>query len=91
MIRERAKLCEMTGTRMCFKPIPELIEELNEHLRGWGNYFGQGYPRKAFWKINRYVRERLRCHLSRRSQRPWRPPKDTTYYAQFERMGLIRL
>jgi RNA-directed DNA polymerase len=89
--RERARVREMTGFRMCFKPIPMLIEELNKHLRGWSIYFGQGYPRKAFRTMNWYVRERLVCHLSRRSQRPWRPPKGTTYYAQFERMGLIRL
>lgn len=89
--RERAKLREMTGTRMCFKPIPALIGELNEHLRGWANYFGQGYPRMAFRQINHYVRERLCCHLHRRSQRPWRPPKGVSYYAQFKRMGLIDL
>jgi len=89
--RERAKLREMTGPKMCFKPLPVLIEELNKHLRGWKNYFGQGYPRKAFRAINAYVRERLYCHLSRRSQRPWRPPHGITYYAQFARMGLIHL
>ncbi|MEA1952474.1 MAG: group II intron reverse transcriptase/maturase [Planctomycetota bacterium] len=91
MAREREKLREMTGRRMCFKPIPLLIGRINGHLRGWSNYFGQGYPRQAFGKINWYVRERLRCHLSRRSQRPWRPPKGSTYYAQFARMGLIYL
>ena len=52
-------LREMTSARMCFKPIPTLIEELNEHLRGWANYFGRGYPRKAFREINAYVRKRL--------------------------------
>jgi RNA-directed DNA polymerase len=91
MARERATLREMTGFRMCFKPIPKLIEELNEHLRGWSTYYGLGYPRKAFREINWYVRERLRCHLARRSQRPWKPPEGSTCYAQFARMGLIYL
>jgi RNA-directed DNA polymerase len=76
---------------MCFKPIPVMIDELNEHLRGWANYFGRGYPRKAFREINAYVRQRLYCHLTRRSQRPWRPPKGTTFYARFAQMGLIYL
>lgn len=91
LARERAHLRELTSPRMCFKPIPVLIEELNEHLRGWANYFGRGYPRQAFREINAYVRERLYCHLSRRSQRPWRPPKGATFYAQFARLGLIYL
>ena len=89
--RERAKLREMTSPKMCFKPIPALIEELNSQLRGWSNYFGQGYPRKAFRGINHYVRKRLFCHLSRRSQRPWHPPKGVTSYAQFKKLGLIYL
>lgn len=89
--RERAKLREMTSPKMCFKPIPAVIEELNSQLRGWSNYFGQGYPRKAFRGINHYVRKRLFCHLSRRSQRPWHPPKGVTSYAQFKKLGLIYL
>ncbi len=88
---ERAKLREMTSARMCYKPIPALVAEINEHLRGWANYFGQGYPRRAFRHINAYVRERLTRHLHRRSQRPWRPPKGTTSYAHFARLGLIYL
>ena len=91
LAREREHLRDRTSARMCFKPIPVMIEELNEHLRGWANYFGRGYPRKAFREINAYVRQRLYCHLSRRSQRPWRPPKGTTFYARFAQMGLIYL
>jgi RNA-directed DNA polymerase len=91
LMREREKLRELTGVHMCFKPVPKLIEELNEHLRGWSIYFGWGYPRGAYRQINAYTRERLSHHLKRRSQRPWRPPKGTTHYAQFERMGLIYL
>ena len=91
LARERDHLRERTSARMCFKPIPVLIDELNEHLRGWANYFGRGYPRQAFREINTYTRKRLYCHLSRRSQRPWRPSKGATFYAQFARMGLIYL
>jgi RNA-directed DNA polymerase len=89
--RERAKLREMTSPKMCFKPIPALIKELNSQLGGWSTYFGQGYPRKAFREMNHYARHRLFCHLSRRSQRPWRPPKGVTSYAKFKKLGLIYL
>ncbi len=91
LARERAKLREMTSSRMCFKPIPQLIGELNRHLCGWSNYFDYGYSRVAMRKINHYTRTRLWCHLRRRSQRPWKPPKGTTYYAQFAKMGLVSL
>jgi RNA-directed DNA polymerase len=91
LAREREHLRELTSVHMCFKPIPVLIEDLNKHLHGWANYFERGYPRKAFREVNVYVRQRLYFHLSRRSQRPWRPPKGTTYYTQFAKMGLIYL
>jgi hypothetical protein len=78
--RERDNLRERTSCSMCFKPIPDLIGELNQHLKGWANYFKLGYPRKGFRQINTYVRERLTLHLTRRSQRPFRPPKGKSFY-----------
>jgi hypothetical protein len=89
--KEREKLHEMTSRRHCFKPIPQLIEELNRHLEGWKNYFEFGYPTVAFGEINTYVRYRLRQHLRRRSQRPFRPPEGVRYYAQIQRLGLVRI
>ncbi|MCC6945235.1 MAG: group II intron reverse transcriptase/maturase [Thermomicrobiales bacterium] len=89
--RERQKLREMTGPKMCFKPVVTLIDETNRHLKGWSNYFNRGYPRAAFRRINSFVRERLTRHLKRRSQRPYRPPEGVTWYAQLERLGLAYL
>ena len=89
--KEREKLHEMTDHRQCFKPIPQLIEELNRHLEGWKNYFDFGYPRVAFGEINTYIRSRLMQHLRRRSQRPFRPPEGVSYYGQIQRLGLVRL
>lgn len=91
MQRERDKLREMTGPHVCFKPIGALIEQINDHLRGWSNYFGKGYPRKAFRQINAFVRERLIRHLKRRSQRPFRPPEGVSWYEQLHRLGLTPL
>jgi RNA-directed DNA polymerase len=88
---ERQKLREMITSERCFVPLPKLIEELNGHLRGWANYFGYGYPRHGRRKINAYVRQRLTQHVRRRSQRPFRPPKAVSYYAHFDRMGLVYL
>jgi RNA-directed DNA polymerase len=86
--KEREKLKEMTGPSQCFQPIPKLIESLNRQLDGWANYFRFGYPREAFREINLYVRDRLVQHLSRRSQRPFRPPEGSSYYDHLDKLGI---
>jgi len=89
--QERKKLHEMTNHRQCMHPIPQLVEKLNRHLKGWKNYYDFGYPSVAFGAINSYVRDRLKQHLRRRSQRPFRPPEGVSYYEQIQRFGLVRL
>jgi RNA-directed DNA polymerase len=89
--RERAKVRAMTDKRQCFTPVPELIERVNRHLKGWANYYAYGYPRKAFRDMNHYVRQRLTTHLERRSQRPYKLPEGQTYYQHLNELGLIIL
>jgi RNA-directed DNA polymerase len=91
LARERAVLHEKLGLSRCHVPLPELITELNRHLRGWAKYFSLGYPRKAKRDINAYVLSRLAKHLKRRSQRGWKAPTDESYYHYFARLGLVRL
>lgn len=86
--RERDKLREMTGPDRCFVPVCALIAQINTHLRGWSNYFQKGYPRKAFRRINAFVQTRLIGHLKRRSQRPYRPRGESTWYAHLHHLGL---
>jgi len=87
LVREREKIRKKTGKEVCFKPIPDLIEEINRHLTGWSNYFKFGYPRKAFRAMNWYVRQRMTIHLMRRSQRPYKTG-GRTFYAELDRLGL---
>jgi RNA-directed DNA polymerase len=89
--RECNTIREMTGPKMCYKPVTDLIQEVNEQCCGWGNYFKYGYPRKAFRSVNWYVRERLIRHLQRRSQRPMRPPQGVSYYKHLMKLGLVPL
>ena len=89
--REREKLYAMTDYRHCHQPLPLLLEQINRHRKGWRNYFSYGYPTRVFGKIDFYVRGRLVQHLRRRSQRPYRPPEKTSFYAHLYRMGLVRL
>jgi RNA-directed DNA polymerase len=89
--RERDKLSEMTNSHQCFKPIPNLIGELNRHLKGWANYFSFGYPTGVYWEIDWFVRGRLIRHLQRRSQRPYHPPEGEAWYTHLQRLGLVCL
>ena len=89
--RERAALWAMMGPKQCHVPVPELIARVNRHLRGWSNYFGLGYPRKAFRRINFYVQARMGRHLRRRSQRGWRSRQGISLYAHLQHLGLKAL
>jgi RNA-directed DNA polymerase len=89
--RERAKLRALTGPAAGHVPVKTLIQELNQHLRGWAGYFGYGYPRQAYRGINRYVRERLAVHLRRRSQRRYRTPEGVSLYEHLRKQGLVYL
>ena len=91
MARERETLRGMINHRQSHTPLPELIGRLNRHLRGWANYFGQGYPRASFRHLNHFVRYRLGKHLQRRSQRGWRARAGVSLYAHLEHLGLVRL
>jgi RNA-directed DNA polymerase len=89
--KERAMLQELTSSRFCFKPIPELIQELNQNLQGWAAYFSFGYPSQAYENLNYYAQQRLRLHLDRRSQRRYRAPKAVSLYSHLHALGLQRL
>ncbi len=91
LARARNWLRALTSSRMCFKPISALIRILNRHLAGWANYFGFGHPRPAFHDLDFYVQTRLRAHLGRRSQRPYRVPKGKSHYRHFADLGLVYL
>jgi RNA-directed DNA polymerase len=88
LLKERAALRELTGSRMCFKPLPQLIEDLNRNLRGWAAYFSIGYPRSTCRNLNYYVQQRLHFHLQRRSQRPYRVPPNRSLYTHLRLLGL---
>jgi RNA-directed DNA polymerase len=89
--KERAALRDLTSSRMCFKPLPNLIADLNQNLQGWAAYFRFGYPRVAYRDLNQYVQQRLSLHLRRRSQRPYRKPAGVSLYAHLRQLGLSYL
>ena len=88
---ERETLRRLLSKRQSHVPLPDLIERVNQQLRGWANYFSYGYPRKAMRTVNWYVRCRMIRHLRRRSQRPFRPPKGRSFYQHLKQLGLVYL
>jgi len=88
---EHEALRELINKHRCFVPLPQMIGDVNEHLRGWANYFRFGHYQRTFHKVNWFVNERLYRHLKRRSQRPWRAPEGTSGYAHFKQMGLLTI
>ena len=86
--REVAAIHELTSKRQSFKPLPKLVEEINQQTRGWSNYFKLGYPAKAFKRVNAAILTRLQQHLNRRSQRRFKKPENESYYAYFKRQGV---
>ena len=91
MKKERAELHELTNCKQCFKPVPELIAEINQQTKGWKAYFSIGYPKAAYWEMDAYIRKRLEQHLKRRSQRGFEFPKDRTIFQYLEEQGLVAL
>lgn len=89
--REIARMREMVSNRQHHIPIPVLIGRINLQLRGWKAYYGKWPCGAAMQKINWHLENRLRRHLRRRSQRPWRVPKGSTLAAQLTKLGLERL
>jgi len=85
----KEQLRALVGPKQCYVPIPELVQQVNQKQRGWGEYFNYGHPRRAKREINAFVTRRLTKHLKRRSQRACRPPAGMTYYGFLtKRLGL---
>jgi RNA-directed DNA polymerase len=91
LAREREKLRALTDRCWGWKPIPTLIGEVNRHLTRWASYFQYGYPSRAFATIHAYVEMRLRQHLHRRSQGPFRTPEGMRDGAHLQRLGWVPL
>ncbi len=88
LARAREKVRDLTGPKRCCVPIPELIQEINRWTMSWSRYYRHGYPRSVFRELNWFVFTRLKRHLRRRSQRPFRPAEGQTFYAKLQRLGL---
>lgn len=88
LTRVRSKLRELTDRRRCFRPVGDLVGDINHWLQSWSRYFRYGHPRRAFRRINWFTIQRLARHLNRRSQRRYRLPAEQTLSVHLQARGL---
>ena len=86
-IKERIKT--VIGRRY-YLSLEKLIEELNPVLRGWDNYQRKAMSaRKRVYKLNGFVRDRLRIFLKRKYSDQSRGTR-RVHYGLFVRLGLYQ-
>jgi RNA-directed DNA polymerase len=88
LARFRDRVRELTASRRGLVPVLDLLHDVSRYLRGWGQYFSYGYPRRMFNRADSYVLKRVVRHLQRRSQRPFRPPEGRSFLAHLQSLGL---
>jgi hypothetical protein len=47
MAHHKEQLRELVGPKQCYVPISAQVDEVNQKLRGWREYFSYGHPRDA--------------------------------------------
>ena len=92
MARVRARVRALTPRGRCHDDLRGVIADLNQVLRGWGQYFRTGNAAVKFIQIDTYVEERLRGLLLKRAGSRLRPGRaDPWRRPFFEGLGLCRL
>lgn len=72
MSRARSRIREMTGRNRCHLPTRLLVEDLNQFLRGWRQFYRYGNSAGSFAKLDHYVFERMALLISKRHGRSGR-------------------
>ena len=69
--------------------LPEMIDQINPVIRGWGNYYRKAHVRQLFNRLDRWVERRLYSFLAKR----WRNTTWRKYPTRrlVEEFGLVRL
>jgi hypothetical protein len=62
----KARLTELTARNRTWQPIDDIVDTVNQTLRGWSVYFHYRNSYAAFSKVKRHAEERLRTHLRKR-------------------------
>lgn len=62
----KARINEITARNQTWRPIQEVVRDMNQLLRGWSGYFHYRNSSRALAKVKRHAEERLRIQLRKR-------------------------
>lgn len=69
----KTRISEITSRTQTWRPIQEVVRDMNQVLRGWSGYFHYRNSTTALSKVKRHAEERLRIHLRKRHKvRDWK-------------------
>jgi group II intron reverse transcriptase/maturase len=91
MQRARERIREITAQRRLLQPVEVIVQDLNNYLRGWANYFRYGNSRLHFTKIRTYALKRLALFMAKRHKRASGFGWVVVHYRSTNHMGLINL
>jgi RNA-directed DNA polymerase len=85
------EISQMTRREFYWKPVEEMVEGLNQTLRGWGNYFCLGSVSRSYRAVDNHARHRLRQWLNgKHRSRGTHPVRQSPVYLH-QKLGLLRL
>ena len=79
----RQKIGGILDYRNTFKPLNEIISQLNRLLTGWCNYYSLGYKKKVYSTVNFYVDYKFWKFCTRKSQRKMKLPESSKSWHEF--------
>lgn len=69
----KTRINEITARNQTWRPIQEVVRDMNQVLQGWSGYFHYRNSSKALGKVKRHAEERLRIQLRKRHKvRDWK-------------------
>jgi RNA-directed DNA polymerase len=88
-LRDRVR--ELTNARTTSRATEEVVREVNQVTRGWGNYFALAQYRRSFGQLNSFVAHRLRQWLWRKHGNPCGKYQRWPDRELFTQYGLYRM
>ncbi len=88
-LRDRVR--ELTHARSVWRATEEVVREINQVTRGWGNFFALAQYHRSFGQLNTFVAHRLRQWLWRKHGNPCGKYKRWANRELFTQYGLYKM